>query len=185
MNYGRYQQSSILCVCLGMFLGLTACSTAPSAESPKPQAAAPAGSDLRAVIPPAFHPDRKKTIDPNAVPLFETAMQSYSRKDYGKASVTLREVTLKSPESPEARFFLGICYLMTNDTEAAISELKTAAALGDSEYREDAHFFLGQAYARKRDSINATRELDQVIEINGTQAAKARTLREIVNVSIR
>ncbi len=180
------QRCQAFCLCIGILSVLTACTSAPSAEASKSRTAErPATIDVRAITPPELKAERKITLEGEALSLFDAAMQAYARKEYGKASVTLREVTMKAPHSAEARFFLGICYLMTNDTDAAIRELKTAAVLGNSEYVEDAHYFLGQAYARKSDAVNATRELDRVIESNGTRADKARTLREIVNVSVR
>jgi len=167
-------------VCVGLLLGLSACSNTVSVEASRTVSTP---FENRQITPPVFDEARQKRGNGESLPLFELAMTSYSKKEYGKASVLLREASMKSPDSPEARFFLGICYLMTNDTDAAIGELKTASALGKSDYQEDALYFLGEAYARKKDAINASRELDRVIAMNGNNAGRARTLREIVNIS--
>ena len=181
----NHRRWTTICVCLGLLLSLAACTSAPPADTVKAAVAVPAANDVRAIHPPALDLDRKKSLNNEALPVFESAMQAYAKKDYGKASVALRDATMKAPDSAEARFFLGICYLMTNDTDAAIAELKTATALGNADYKEDAHYFLAQAFARKRDSVNASRELDRVIEMKGKQADRARTLLEVVNVASR
>jgi len=184
MGYQQSQRYVAICVCSILVIGLTACTSKMS--SAQAGSVTPASSNeitMRPLVPPTFDPAKPRKMEGEGIPLFDAAMRDYANKAYGQAEVTLREATSKSPGAPEARFFLGICYLMTNDNEAAVSELKTAAALGPSAYLEDAHYFLAEAYARKRDAINASRELDEVIVGGGKRMEQARTLREVVNVT--
>jgi len=131
---------------------------------------------------PAFDPQRPRRVKGSAETTFLKAMSDYAKGKYGPASVTLRDVTMADPESVEARFYLGICYLMTNDNEAGVAELKTTAALGASPYFEDAHYYLAEAFVRKKDVVNASRELDQIITMQGTRAEAARSLREVLAI---
>jgi hypothetical protein len=120
----------------------------------------------------------------NQEPLFGEAMKYYRQRDYARASFSLRQATARQPENPEIRFFLGVSYLLTNDTRAGIQELRVAGGLGTSPYVDRIHFYLAKAFLRQKDTINAMRELDALVDNGGTLAEPAKKLKfELTNTS--
>ncbi len=115
-------------------------------------------------------------------PLFAEAMNYYRAKDYSRASYALQKATGQQPDNPEVRFFLGVTYLLTDDTQAGIRELKVAEGLQTSPYVERIHFYLAKALLRQKDTINAMRHLNTVVDAGGNLAAPAKKLKfELVN----
>lgn len=115
-------------------------------------------------------------------PLFLEAMKYYRAQDYSRASFALQKATGNQPDNPEIRFFLGISYLLTEDTRAGIRELKVADRLGTSPYVDRIHFYLAKALLRQKDTINAIRQLDMLVNGGGNLAEPARKLKlELAN----
>ena len=110
-------------------------------------------------------------------PLFEEAMNYYRARDFSRASFVLQQATGQQPGNPEIRFFLGISYLLTNDTRAGIRELKVAEALSSSPYVDRIHFYLAKAFLRQKDTINAMRELNALADAGGNLAEPAQKLK--------
>jgi tetratricopeptide (TPR) repeat protein len=122
-----------------------------SAEAPAPR-----------IDPLPYSASRPVNVKGEAENLFRAAMVDYNNKNYLNASVTLQKATLLNPQAPELRVYLGICYLLTRDTQAALNELKVAAALENNPYSDEAHLYLAQAYYRQKDFINAGEQLEKV-----------------------
>jgi predicted Zn-dependent protease len=117
----------------------------------------------------------------NNAPLFAEAMKYYRQHDYSQASFALQQATSQQPENPEIRFYLGVCYLLTDDTHAGIRELRVAGGLGSSPYLDRIHYYLAKAFLKQKDTTNAMRELSAV-DNGGQLAESARKLRrELVN----
>lgn len=109
-------------------------------------------------------------------------MKYYRARDYSRASFALQQATGQQPDNPEIRFFLGISYLLTNDTRAGIRELKVAECLGSSPYVDRIHFYLAKAFLRQKNTINAKRQWNALVDTGGNLAEPAKKLRfELAN----
>ncbi len=139
--------------------------------------APPRKDDINVLEAPPYDSTRELTITGRAKELFLNAMQAYQKKDYSGASVLLRQATIEDPHAPEARFFLGACYLLTEDIRAGIAELKVVTSLDDSPYWGDANLLLARAYVREKDWTGAVQRLAQVGSRGGALADEAAKLR--------
>jgi thioredoxin-like negative regulator of GroEL len=145
------------------------------------QVAPPPASKVRvslaSIEAPLYSPTQSGAPIGAAATLFADAMRWYQKRDYANASVSLRQASIMEPENPEIRFFLGISYLLTNDTRAGISELKVVQKLGASPYVEKVHFYLAKALLRQKDTAAALRELGAIVEGGGNMADDANRLK--------
>ena len=150
--------------------------------TPASSPAAKARPDLASFDPPTGPAGEPVVAATGNEPLFVEAMKYYQARDYSRASFALQQATGRQPGNPEFRFFLGISYLLTNDTQAGIRELKVAEGLGSSPYVDRTHFYLAKAFLRQKDTINAMRQLDTLVDAGGNLAEPARKLRfELAN----
>jgi TolA-binding protein len=133
--------------------------------------------DVNTLEAPPYDPNRALLLTGKGKDLFLKAMEGYQKADYAGASVALRQATIEDPHAPEARFFLGACYLMTNDTRAGIAELKVVTSLDDSPYWADANMLLARAYVQQKDWTGAVEHLDLVDSSGGAMADEAAKLR--------
>lgn len=146
----------------------------PQQEPPPPLV--PSLSELARVEPPRYIPARLRGAGDEATERFREAMQHYVKGDYGAAIPRLRAVAELNPKAADGSFFLGICYLLTDRTDAAIESLRRTVALGDSLYLEEAQFYLAKAYLRKGDLGAAAEELQKTIQLQGELESKAQGL---------
>ncbi len=150
--------------------------------TPPPGPAAQSRPDLASFDPPTGPAGEPVAAATANEPLFVEAMKYYQARDYSRASFALQQATSRQPGNPEFRFYLGISYLLTNDTQAGIRELKVAEGLGSSPYVDRTHFYLAKAFLRQKDTINAMRQLDTLVDGGGNLAEPARKLRfELAN----
>lgn len=108
---------------------------------PKP---APAYELLARFDPPVYRPD---TLRGSGGPAraFRDAMKLYSTGDYAAASGGLRAEIASSPGSVEARYYLGICELLSGDPTGGIAELGRVIAAGDTPFLSEARFYSAKA----------------------------------------
>jgi predicted Zn-dependent protease len=126
---------------------------------------------------PSYSPPQSGATVGAATTLFGDAMSRYQKRDYASASVSLRQASILEPENPEIRFFLGISYLLTNDTSAGINELRVVQKLGESPYLDRVHFYLAKALLRQKDPAAALRELAAIGQGGGNMADAANRLK--------
>lgn len=107
---------------------------------------------------------------------FGQAMQKYSAKDYSGAIQALRTILRGSPDFVPARFYLGICLLLTNDRAAGMEQLRTVIAAHGSPYGERARFYLAKALLAEGDRHGAQQQLDVVIALQSDLEQEARAL---------
>jgi tetratricopeptide (TPR) repeat protein len=119
---------------------------------------------LARIEPPAYILPALRGAADEAAERFRLGMMSYVKSRYGEAVPDLRAAAELNPNRASIRFFLGICLLLTEKTDAGIEELKAAIGLGDSAYLEEAHFYLAKAFLAKGDVDGAKRELNWVQE---------------------
>ncbi len=150
--------------------------------TPPPSPAAQSRPDLASFDPPTGPAGEPVVAATGNEPLFVEAMKYYQARDYSRASFALQQATGRQPDNPEIRFFLGISYLLTNDTQAGIRELKVAEFLGSSPDVDRIRFYLAKGFLRQKDTTNALRQLDTLVDAGGNLAEPARKLRvELAN----
>ena len=155
--------------------------TSPQPVPSQPVSSAPSLVALARFEPPAYVPQTFRSAESEATAQFREAMQQYVGKDYRAAIRGLRTASELDPEAPHAGFFLGICYLLTDQVEPGIAALRKTIALGDSPYLEEAHFYLAKALLLKNDVPGAERELERTLQLRGEREAEAQRLRDDLN----
>ena len=107
-------------------------------------------------------------------------MKAYARGEYQAAVPGLAAASKLDPEAAHIQFYLGISRLLSNQPSTAIDSLRRTIALGDSPFREDAHFYLAKAYLKTANVESAVKELTTTVELRGERAAEAeRIFREL------
>ena len=157
-----------------------------AATSPEPApsesvSSAPSLVALARFEPPAYVPQTFRSVESEATAQFSDAMRHYVGKDYRAAIRGLQAASELDPEAAHASFFLGICYLLTDQVEPGIRALQKTRALGDSPYLEEAHFYLAKALLLKNDVPGARRELERTLQLRGERENEAQRLRDELN----
>jgi tetratricopeptide (TPR) repeat protein len=114
--------------------------------------------------PPSYIPPALRGAEDEAAERFLIGMKLYMEGRYGEAIPGLRAAAGLNPKRASIRFFLGICLLLTEQTDAGIEELKKAVDLSDSTYLEEAHFYMAKAFLAKGDGSRAEEELTWVLK---------------------
>ncbi len=107
---------------------------------------------------------------------YTKAMQKYSASDYAGAIAGLRSVAAAQPHFVPARFYLGICLLLTNDRAGGVEQLRAVIAGPASPWTERARFYLAKALLAEGDRHGAQQQLDMVIALQGDLELEARQL---------
>lgn len=107
---------------------------------------------------------------------FRTAIERYSNRDYSAAIDGLGAVVEKHPGLVEARLYLGICYLFTNNRPAGIAELRNVVDAGQTPYLEQARFYLAKGLLGTGDIAGTRQQLNEAIAMHGEMAQQAETL---------
>jgi TolA-binding protein len=150
------------------------------AQSQLPLPAVLSLEELARVEPPVYSPLLLRGPEDEGQEAFRQAMQYYVKGDYAKAIHGLRAAAKASPEAARFNFYLGICYLLTGQTDLAIKFLRGATSPGDSAYSEPAHFYLAKAYLKKKDVSRAEDELQAAIQLHGNnEVAAGEILRQL------
>ena len=152
----------------------------PPATSASPAAAPPPASpsleQLARFDPPKYTPGRLRGAPDEATARFQEAMKAYVRGDYRAAVPGLVAASKLDPEAAHIHFFLGISRLLTDQPALAIESLRRTIALRDSQYREDAHFYLAKAYLQTGNIEAAMKELTNTLAFRGERASEAERL---------
>jgi TolA-binding protein len=127
---------------------------------------------LARFVPPDYQPD------PNAAQPreFQEAIQHYLKGDDRGALPGLRATVEAHPDSVEARFYYGICLLLTNDRAGGIEQLRRVVAAGSTPYLERARYYLAKALIGQRDIPAARQQLESVIAMHGELERQAQFL---------
>jgi hypothetical protein len=135
-------------------------------------------SELGSLQAPLYAPLIIRGSADKATQKFEQAMRQYTRGNYAACIPGLRAALKLDPEATDARFYLGISYLLMDQNDQAVEELRHTAALGDTPYLDGAHFYLAKAYLRKKNFASAEDELGKTVAVHGSYEAEARKLIE-------
>lgn len=155
-------------------------SSSPSKASPEVTAQsqpssppAPSFEELARVQPPVYNAVVLRGVEDKAQQTFRDAMQRYAKGDYSNAIPGLRAAVKADPRTARFNFYLGVCYLLTDQTDAAVLSLHKTISLGDPSYSGLAHFYLAKAYLREKDVPAAENELQETIRLRGGMGAEA------------
>jgi tetratricopeptide (TPR) repeat protein len=172
-------------VLLGLALWWMWPSTAPPPAPASASLPTPAPVDtlahLAVVTPPPYEPVTLRSTPDAATRRFRDAMTRYREGDYAGAVPGLVEAVQLDPDRAQAHFYLGACYLLTQQPARAIPVLEAALARGDSAYAEEARFYLAKAFLATGNAAASRTALEAVVAIQGPRAAEARTLVDKMN----
>ena len=126
--------------------------------------------------PPLYIPPSLRGAVDEASERSRAGMMRYQAGDYAGAITVLRSAAELNPRGAMTRFFLGICFLLSGQTDEGIIELKKTIDLGDSAYLEEAHFYLAKGLLRQGHVKAARRELRAVVESGGRLEEEAARL---------
>jgi tetratricopeptide (TPR) repeat protein len=151
-----------------------------NAEGSKPsQLPSPAGpplDELAHVEAPPYSGSVLRGTEDEAQESFRKAMQNYLKGDYANAIPGLRAAVKASPQKAKFNFYLGACYLLTQQSDPAIDSFRKTVSLDDPAYAELAHYYLAKAYLQKRDLAEAKKELQTTIQLGGSRATEAEEI---------
>jgi hypothetical protein len=125
---------------------------------------------LAAFAAPAYTP---APSDPSA---FKKSMEPYAKGNCAGAIPGLHAITIAQPSFVPARFYLGICQLLTDDRISGIEELRTVAEAGDSPYLERGGFYLAKGLIAEGDIRQAKEQLEKAIAQHGDLEKQAQVL---------
>jgi predicted Zn-dependent protease len=124
--------------------------------------------------PPAYTPSSKDRQ--HAPHGFEQAMAFYSKADFAAAIPMLRPVAAAQPDFLPARFYLGICLLLTNERASGIQELRAVISAPASPYLEPARFYLAKALLGAGDRSAARQQLEALVAMHDDLEKQAQVL---------
>lgn len=139
----------------------------------QPPSSAPSLEELARVEPPPYFAVVLRGGEDETQQTFRKAMQYYVKGDYTHAIPGLRTAVQASPRTAGFNFYLGACYLLTDQTDLAIESFRKTVSLGDPTYSERAHFYLAKAYLRRKEIIAAEDELQKAAQLHGSMEAEA------------
>jgi TolA-binding protein len=126
-------------------------------------------------------PDYEAADNVGRSPEFRAAMDQYRKRDYAGATARLRAAVEAQPQSIEARFYLGICLLLTADRPGGIQLLKDVTASGNTPYLESARYYLAKALVGEDNLAAADLQLRIIVEMHGKFEKQAQTLHAQIN----
>src|ERR1035437_6788959 len=151
-------------------------------QAARVSAPAPLPPDIQLLArmdPPAYDAQTLRGAESASARRFHDAMASYAARDFVTARDALRKVLDADPSSLDARYFLGICHLLTGGIEPGIDELRKVIDAGSaSPYVEEAHFYLAKAYLKQGKVREAREEFGKVAAQTGDLSQPAS---EILN----
>jgi hypothetical protein len=107
---------------------------------------------------------------------FQNAMTRYVNQDFAGAIPELRAAANAMPSFIAARFYLGICLLLTGDRISGIQELRAVVETGDTSYLERARFYLAKGLIAEHDISRAQTQLESLIAQHGDLEKQATAL---------
>jgi len=107
---------------------------------------------------------------------FKKAMQRYANQDFANAIPGLRAAAATAPSFIAARFYLGVCLLLTRDRISGIQELRAVTEAGDTPYLERARFYLAKGLIAEHDIPRAETQLKSLIALHGDLEKQAAAL---------
>lgn len=118
-------------------------------------------------VPPKSEPVRSEQ---SALEMkFSQASGLFEHQEYVLAQQLLEEIISNRPDYIKAIFYLGHCYLMTNDTEKSIQLFQKIIDHGDNIFVYEARWYQSLAYVKAGQIESAKESLMQVNETHDTK----------------
>jgi tetratricopeptide (TPR) repeat protein len=133
-------------------------------------------AELSEVEPPPYAPKSLRGVESGTRQQLHEAMLPYRNGEFAEAIPLLEAVAQSQPTDPAAHFYLGACFLLTDQAEQALENLSKAVALGESPFLDWARFYRGKAYLRLGEVKRADEDLAVVADRGGELAAAAREI---------
>ena len=133
---------------------------------------------LSAVEAPPYEPNKLRTVSGEGDRLFREAMAAYQESALEDAVSGLEAAVELDPELARAHFYLGACYLLTDQPEMAIDSLSQVVDVEDPQYLEWAYLYRAKAYLRIGDLESARSDLEEVVMIRGELVPEAQGILE-------
>jgi hypothetical protein len=118
---------------------------------------------------------------------FREAMTKYLEERYGVAGELLEQAANAEPDAMDIQFYLGVCRLLSGQTQESIEPLKRATTAKSVALRQQAHYYLAKAYIQTRNLHGAETELLAASQMPGTlkdesavSLAKVRRLQQAI-----
>lgn len=112
--------------------------------------------------------------------LFESAMDSYTKRRYAAAAEGLRAALAAGQDSVPAQFFLATSLLLDNRASEAADEFQRVIAHGDTPYRGEAKYYRAKALLRLGRAADARAELARLSPADGVVYDMGRALADSV-----
>ena len=133
-------------------------------------------SQLARFEPPPYAPARLRETGDGARVQFDQAMSYYRKGDYNAAIKGLQTTARLSPKAVDVNFYLGACYLLTNQPQRATDALEKATSPNSPVFAEQAHYYLAKTYLQEHNLASARRELESTLTFHGAREDEARRL---------
>lgn len=104
---------------------------------------------------------------------FDDAMVDYKQKKYTTAINKWSALLKSKPENDTLNYFLGVAHLANKNENEAVNYLKTAVKTTESEFLNDAYFYLGLSYLK----MNNTDLAIKYLEKNNSETSKTIILK--------
>lgn len=105
---------------------------------------------------------------------FRLGMERYAAGEYRAAVPLLEEAASENPNHIPSAFYLGMCYLATDQPTKAVVQLQKTLDSDLDAYQEEAHWYLAKAHFQLGNVDQGRRHLEQVAAINGVFASDAQ-----------
>ncbi len=106
---------------------------------------------------------------------FRAGMEAYRREDYGAAVTGLEQAQAANPDHLPTAFYLGLSYLLQDNSTAAAERLLKVVSVGKTPYSEEARWYLAKAYFRLgqveagREQLEAVRAMGKAYQQDAEQ----------------
>jgi len=162
--------AAVLIGVLAIWRGMTPkAEQAPTVAAVKPKVE-PSYELLARFDPPSYRPSTLRSSERTARS-FEIAMKLYSAGDFAGAATALR-----TTNSVEARYYLGISELLSGDVTGGTADLQKVIAAGDTPYLSEARFYLAKAFLKAHNVAGSREQLEKLVEEKSELAPRATEL---------
>lgn len=131
---------------------------------------------------PPYVPSSSRGGEGNlALEKFKEGMEKYVQGRYADAIPSLEQSARLDPSHLPTTFYLGICYLMTDKVDHAISRLSRLTRPDSNPYSDESHWFLAKAFLKKQDLVSARKQLNSVVASDGPHSEEAQQAVRVLN----
>ncbi len=134
--------------------------------------------NLSQVDPPVYI--ESETRNPQLLQTISSAMTMYSQQKYAGALEMLEKIEPQQ-RPPKAVFYSGICYLQTENPEAAVKQFDIIIAGMDASYYDEAIYYKGIALMRHGKKDDARHQFQHLASMFSPLSKKAELMMEEID----